>query len=58
MNDEELALNLYKIYLGLDWEKEYKNPVRFYHDSVKQKWIQMAREIKKAYLPFFVYGGT
>ncbi len=63
MDDEELALSLYKIYLGLETSEtelisQMHSKVRFYTEDVKAKWIRIAKTIKENYLELFVMGGT
>lgn len=55
MNTEELALNLYKIYLDIDITDQR---VCFYDDRIRDNWIRIAKTIQENYLEFFVYGGT
>lgn len=55
MNDEELALNIYKIYLNVPIEDKR---VKFYDDTTRKHWLRIARTIADNYLPFFVMGGT
>lgn len=55
MDDEELALNIYRIYLNVPIKD---TRVKFYDDTTRNHWIRIARTIADNYLAFFVMGGT